>query len=289
MHQHTVAGTGSDGIRQALRARWRRRSFVCVGLDSAFDRLPESVRRKSADMGEAIVEFNREIVEATHECAAAYKPNAAFYEQHGAIGVQALIETVQYIKNKYPDIPVILDAKRGDIGNTNAGYARSAFDVIGVDAITLHPYLGSEALRPFLDRVDRGLFILVKTSNPGAGEFQDLPFGPDQRPFYEHVAETVAERWNGNGNCGVVVGAPYPDALRTVRGIVGDLPILVPGIGAQGGELQATIEAGRDSEGFGMVVNAARSIIFASSEADYAEAAAVAAERLNTSIGDIVG
>jgi orotidine-5'-phosphate decarboxylase len=281
--QHTALTKAvSHSLQSQLRQRWRQGRYVCVGLDTDDVRIPETCKRRST--GESIFEFNRAIVDATQQSVCAYKPNAAFYERHGPEGIEALIRTVSYIKQQLPQVPVILDAKRGDIGNTNLGYAVAAFDVIGVDAITIHPYLGREAAQPFLDRRDKGLFVLAKTSNPGAGEFQDLPVGPDRRPLYEHVADQVARHWNVNGNCGVVVGAPYPAALHAVRSIIGSLPILVPGIGTQGGEIGPTIRAGRDSEGHGLVINSARDIIYASSGRDYAVAAGRAATQLNETI-----
>lgn len=269
-------------VHALLRTRWRQGRHVCVGLDPVLELLPD--RFGGMPPGEAVFAFNRDIIDATQDYVCAFKPNAAFYEQYGPAGLEALVATVQHIREQLPDVPVILDAKRGDIGNTNRGYAAAVFDVVGAHAVTLHPYLGREALQPFLDRADRGLFILVKTSNPGAGEFQDLPVGPDGNLLYEHIARSVAETWNGNGNCGVVVGAPYPEALARVREIVGDLPILVPGVGTQGGQLAATLRAGRDSDGAGMVINAARGILYASPGRDYAAAAGAAARQLNEAI-----
>ncbi len=228
--------------------------------------------------------FNREIIDATADLVCAYKPNAAFYEAQGDAGYRALIRTVRYIHERYPDIPVILDAKRGDIGSTNLGYAQSAFDVIGVDALTVHPYLGKEALAPLLARREKGIIVLAKTSNPGSGEFQDVRVGPAQEPLYQLVARRVAQHWNEYGNCALVVGATYPSELRQVRALVADLPILVPGIGTQGGEVAATVAAGRDSRGWGMIINSARGIIFASRERDFAEAARAATLRLRDEI-----
>jgi orotidine-5'-phosphate decarboxylase len=195
-----------------------------------------------------------------------------------------LMNTVNYIREVYAHIPVILDAKRADIGSTNLGYAQSAFDYLGVDAITVHPYLGREALAPFLARKEKGIIVLVKTSNSGAGEFQDLPVGPEQEPLYMVVARHVAQDWNRNGNCAIVVGATYPDELRRARALVGDMPILVPGIGAQGGEVAATVKAGQDSRGWGMIISASRSIIFASQGSDFAVAARAATEQLRAEI-----
>ncbi len=171
-----------------------------------------------------------------------------------------------------PDVPVILDAKDMDIGNTNTGYVRMAFEYCQADAITINPYLGMEAAQPFLDQKDKGIIVLCRTSNKGSGEFQDLLIKSDM-PLYQYVASRVAKYWNKNGNCALVVGATYPNELAQVRRIVGDMPILIPGIGVQGGDVEATVKAGRDSRGQGMIINASRSIIFASNGPDFAEAA----------------
>ena len=266
-----------------LEHRWKQENFVCAGLDSAYEQLPTKVK-SGRSIEEALFVFNRDIIDATHDLVCAYKPNAAFYEAQGIQGFQALIRTVQYIQETYPHIPVILDAKRADIGTTNLGYVQSAFDIIGVDAITVHPYLGKEALAPFLARKEKGIIVLAKTSNPGAGEFQDLPVGDAQEPLYQVVARYVAHTWNANGNCALVVGATYPADLKKVRTIIGDVPILIPGIGVQGGEIAATVAAGKDSRGWGMIINSSRGIIFASKEDDFAQAARRATEELRVEI-----
>ncbi|MGH2495294.1 MAG: orotidine-5'-phosphate decarboxylase [Ktedonobacteraceae bacterium] len=266
-----------------LEACWQRDNFVCVGLDADYDQLP-AVIKAGRLVENALFQFNREIVDATHDLVCAYKPNAAFYEAQGEAGIRALLNTVRYIRASYPQIPVILDAKRADIGSTNMGYVQSAFDYLGVDAITVHPYLGQEALAPFLARKEKGIIVLVRTSNPGAGEFQDLPVGPQQEPLYMVVARHVARQWNSNGNCAIVVGATYPGELRQARALVGDMPILIPGIGSQGGEVAATVKAGQDSRGQGMIISASRSIIFASRESDFAAAARAATEQLRAEI-----
>src|SRR3989338_440422 len=228
-------------FRELLQARWDEGKFVCVGLDSELGKIPKSVRMND-DVRTTIYGFNASIVSQTKDLVCAYKINIAFYEAHGVEGIEALRGTIVDIHSKAPYVPVILDAKRADIGNTNAGYVQMAFDYLGVDAITVHPYLGQEALQPFLDRADKGIFVLCRTSNPGAGEFQDLKIHTDrvigEVPLYQYVASRVANWWNKNNNCGLVVGATYPDELRQVRRIVGDMPILIPGIGAQGGDLE---------------------------------------------------
>lgn len=282
-HQTQAKKQSTTTFLSQLEQRWQQHHFVCVGLDSDYERLPASVK-SAGSVEEALFAFNREIIDATHDLVCAYKPNAAFYEAQGDAGLRALIRTVSSIKQSYPQIPVILDAKRADIGSTNLGYVSAAFDTIGVDAITVHPYLGREALAPFLARKEKGIIVLARTSNPGAGEFQDLLVGDAREPLYQVVARRVANDWNSNGNCAVVVGATYPAELRQVRAIIGDMPILIPGIGSQGGEVAATVEAGKDSRGWGMIISASRSIIFASAGHDFALAARNATEQLRDEI-----
>jgi len=245
-------------------------------------------------ISETISVFNREIIEATKDIACAYKPNIAFYEEHGEDGIIALRRTVNYIRKLAPDVPVILDAKRADIGNTNAGYMQMAFKYLEADAITVHPYLGAEALQPFLDCADKGIIVLCRTSNPGAGEFQDLPVHSDPlylgEPLYHYIARSVAIRWNKNNNCAIVVGATYPDELKKIRRVVGDLPILIPGIGFQQKDVplekqvEQVVSAGQDSRGRGMIINSSRGIIFASKGADFAEAARRETKKLHNLI-----
>jgi orotidine-5'-phosphate decarboxylase len=242
-------------------------SVVSVGLDPDLDRLPDEV--EDADLPRWA--FNRRIIDATHEHAACFKPNAAFYEDSD--GWRALRETVAYAHGK--DVPVLLDAKRGDIGNTARQYA-SVLDM--VDAITVNPYLGRDALDPFLSREDRGIFILARTSNAGGADIQNLELASGE-PLYEHVA-TLAEEWNHNDNVGLVVGATAPEELEEIRELVPDLPFLVPGVGAQGGDEEAAIEHGL-ANGVGLV-NSSRGIIFAGETAsgNYFEAAGQAAKQL---------
>ena len=271
-----------DGFRDRLEARWDRGRFLCVGLDPEAARLPPHLRAASEDAAAATLAFCTAIVRATHAFAAAFKPNAAFFEALGPRGAVVLAELVGRMREIAPAVPVIYDAKRGDIGSTNAGYVADAFENLDADAITVHPYLGREALAPFLDRADKGVIVLCRTSNPGAGEFQDLESGG--RPLYEIVAERVTGAWNRNRNCGLVVGATYPDELARVRQIAGDLPILIPGIGAQGGDLGRTVAAGQDARGRGMIISASRGIIYASTGEDFAEAARLEAMRLDRDI-----
>ena len=277
-------------FRDRLEARWDRGLFLCIGLDPAWERLPASVRAAAGGdasreaRAAALARFCTAIVDATAHVACAFKPNAAFFEAEGAAGFAALADVVRHIRAVAPDVPIIYDAKRGDIGSTNQGYADHAFDDLGADAVTVHPYLGQEALQPFLARHDKGTIVLVRTSNSGGGEFQDLAV--DGEPLYRVVARRVAGHWNRQGNCAVVVGATYPEEMAAVRAIVGDMPILIPGIGAQGGDLRRTVEAGRDARGRGMIISASRSIIYASRGDDFAEAARAEAERLSAEIQD---
>ena len=266
-----------------LEAKWACENFVCVGLDSEFGKIPESARRSGNEcdvsVANTVVAFNRAIVEATKDIVCAYKLNAAFYEAHGDEGIGALQRTIADIHAIAPDVPVIFDAKRGDIGTTNAGYADAVFGFLDADAITVSPYLGGEALQPFLARAEKGIIVLCRTSNPGAGEFQNLSVNGGE-PLYLFVARRVASEWNKNGNCALVVGATYPDELREVRRLVGDMPILIPGIGAQGGDIEKIISAGKNSRRQGMIVNSSRGIIFASKGADFAETARRETEKL---------
>jgi orotidine-5'-phosphate decarboxylase len=252
----------------------RANSLLCVGLDPGYAKLPE---------GYGQFEFNKAIIDATADIVSSYKPNAAFYEARGAQGVQALKDTCDYLREHYPLIPIIFDAKRGDIGNTNAGYTEYVFDYLGADAVTVAPYMGAESLGKFLEREDKGIIVLCRTSNPGSGEFQNLDLGAE--PLYKHVARQVAKSWNAHGNCALVVGATYPDELREVRSIVGpDMPILVPGIGAQGGDVAASVQAGIGTDAGALIISTSRAVIFASSGPDFANAARSEAIRLRDEI-----
>lgn len=267
----------------------KNNTLLCIGLDSDIDKIPEHIRKGEHPQST----FNKAIIDATHDLVCAYKPNTAFYESRGLPGIEALKRTCDYIREAYMEIPIILDAKRADIGSTNQGYVKFAFDYLGADAITIHPYLGREALQPFLDRTDKGCIILCRTSNPGAGEFQDLLLGKSHssealvkegRPFYQIVAENVAMNWNSNGNCALVVGATYPIELEIVRRLVGNMPILIPGIGAQGGDVEKTVKAGVDTSGKNAIINSSRGIIFAATGVDFAERAREEAQKLRNEI-----
>ncbi|MBI4125460.1 MAG: orotidine-5'-phosphate decarboxylase [Deltaproteobacteria bacterium] len=232
------------------------KNFLCLGLDSEAEKLPK---------GQTQLSFNQAIVEATHDLAAAYKLNSAFYEAQGSKGWEALKKTIAFIHQQSPGMPVIWDAKRGDIGNTSQQYARAAFEELQADAITLNPYLGRDALQPFLDYQDKTCYILCRTSNPGAKEFQD--------ELYLKVAKKVVQEWNQNNNCGLVVGATGMQELQKVREIAPNLPLLIPGVGTQGGLLTEVLRYGKDSSGGGLLINVSRSVIFASSGKNFAGAA----------------
>src|SRR5690606_29308873 len=226
----------------------------------------------------------RDIADATAQYACAFKPQIAHFAALGAEG--DLERLVAHLRACHPGVPVILDAKRGDIGSTAQRYAAEAFDRYAADAVMVNPYLGRDSVQPFLDRADRGVVILCRTSNPGAGDLQDLPVRTPggERPLYQHVAETIARDWNGNGNCALVVGATWPEQLREVRAIVGDMPLLVPGVGAQGGDVEAVVRNAVSKDGTGLMVSSSRAILYASSGDDYAEAAATAARALRDTI-----
>ena len=265
-------------VAQLRAAMHDRRTLLCVGLDSEPGRLPEAVRGAANPW----LAFNRAIVDATADLVCAYKPNLAFYEAQGPAGLETLLRTLEAIP---AGIPVIGDAKRGDVGHTAQAYARALFEVYGFSAVTVNPYLGLEALTPFLVRTDRGVFVLCRTSNPGAREFQDLPVvlaaGEPPVPLYEAVARRVVAA-NERGNAGLVVGATYPEELRRVRALAPDLPILIPGVGAQAGDLESAVRYGVDARGELAIINSSRQIIYASSGADYA----VAARRVASALRD---
>lgn len=254
---------------QKLEQAWERsRSLVCVGLDPDLGRLPKHLPRNA----QGVLAFHRAIIDATHDLVCAYKPQIAYFAAEGMEGT--LAATIDYIRERAPQVPVILDAKRGDIGSTAEQYAREAFERYRADAVTVNPYMGGDTLEPFLRHADRGVVILCRTSNPGAGDFQDLDV--NGRPLFEIVAERAATQWNSAGNCLLVVGATWPRQLARVRAIVGDMPLLVPGVGTQGGDVEKLVRAGRTSAGAGLLINSSRAILYASREADFATAARAA-------------
>jgi orotidine-5'-phosphate decarboxylase len=260
-------------LDKLLQAGWKNHSLVCVGLDPDLRLMPEKI---------GVAEFNEAIIEATADLVCAYKPNLAFYEALGIEGLQALTKTVKCIPSH---IPIIADAKRGDIGNTSKAYAKALFEIYGFDAATLNPYLGFDAIEPFLQYRDKGSIILCRTSNTGAKDFQSLlcQTSAGLRPLYEIVADK-AQEWNTNGNIGIVVGATYPDELKILRQQHPDLPILIPGIGAQGGDVATTVKNGVSPQGDKAIINSARQIIYASKGPDFAEAARKATTALRDEI-----
>jgi len=269
-----------------LREKWRERRFVCVGLDSQYDRIPEHLKN-GAGVAESVFRFNKEIIDATCDLVCAYKPQYAFYGALGEQGTKALRETIDYIHKQYSDIAVILDAKRNDIGNTAQQYVVEVFDVYGADAVTVNPYLGYDGVDPFLQKKDKGVIVLCRTSNPSAKEFQDwIVDHPElgKVPLYQVVAYQVAKKWNSNGNCCLVVGATYPEESALIRKIAPDLPFLIPGVGKQGGDIRKTVNASKDSNNGGIIINSSRGIIFASDGKDFAEAARNATISLSNQI-----
>ena len=262
----------ADKLRRASETN---QSLLCVGLDPDPRVMPV----------EDIFEFNRAIIDATKDLVCCYKPNLAFYEAFGPPGLASLQRTLEHVPDS---IPVIGDAKRGDIGNTAHACAKSLFGYFGFDAVTVNPYLGVESLAPFLDYADKGVFVLCRTSNPGSADFQLLSVSRDngeQRPLYMEVAARCNE-WNASGNVGLVVGATYPDELRQVRQQCPDLPILLPGIGAQGGDLRASVTNGLDSNGVGLIITSSRQVLYASKGADFAQCARDAALDLRDRINE---
>ena len=265
------AGTPPDAegktFTERLARRWtRHRTLLCVGLDPDPARFPPHLAGPTA-----ILDFCSAIVDATHDLVCAFKPQIAYFAAHRA--EDQLEALIAHIHGRYPDVPVILDAKRGDMGSTSDQYAREVFERYRADAVTLQPYQGYDAIAPYLAYPDKGAIVLCRTSNPSGDELQSLRLadhGGD--PLYLHVARQVAERWNTNGQCGLVVGATYPKELAAVRAVVGDLPILVPGVGAQGGDLAASVAAGATGEG-GLMVSSSRAVLYAARDDGFARAA----------------
>jgi orotidine-5'-phosphate decarboxylase len=267
---------------EKLQQAWRNNdSLVCVGLDPEPSRIPHALR----DSPDALFAFCRAIVDATADLVCCFKPQFAHFAAQRA--EPALERLIAHLHERPPGVPVILDAKRGDIGSTAQYYAAEAFDRYGADAVTANPYLGRDSVQPYLDRADRGVIVLCRTSNAGARDFQDLVVADADGagvPLYQRVAAMVARDWNGNGNCALVVGATYPRELAEVRAIVGDMPLLVPGVGAQGGDVAAVVHNGKNSGGSGLIVSSSRAILYASPGDDFAAAARQATETLRAEI-----
>lgn len=286
---------------EKLEAKWAKGKFVCVGLDPDLSKMPVYLRdNKQMDPVAKAINFLEDIIYATAGIAAAFKPNFAFFEGYGSAGIEALESICQYIKHVHSCPVLIMDAKRADIGNTNIGSAEFFFNQCGVDAVTINPYLGGEALKPFLDYAGKGVFVLCRTSNPGAGEFQDkhvlvpakegkvfMDHGarnvPVHIPMYQYVAARFNAYWNEKGNCGLVTGATYPAEIGKVREVAPKLPLLIPGIGKQGGDLEASVRAA-EVDGGGFLINSSRDILYASSGEDFAKAARAKAKDLHNQI-----
>lgn len=234
-------------------------SLLCVGLDPEHERIPLDVF--GAGGRDPVVTFCARIVELTAEYACAFKLNTAFFEARGSAGWSEMESVMSMLHQQCPDHFLICDAKRADIGNTNRGYVQAVFDGLGADAITLHPYLGAEALAPFLEREDKASIVLCRTSNAGAGELQDLVV--HGKRLWEHTAARVAGSWNARGNCMLVVGATWPDEMRRIREIAPEMTFLVPGVGAQGGDIEKTVQAGLRADGKGLVISSSRAIMYA--------------------------
>ncbi len=260
-------------IDKLLAASRSNKSWLCVGLDPDPALMPKVSH----------LAFNKAIIDATADLVCAYKPNLAFYEAMGIEGMKLLQKSIEHIPGH---IPTIGDAKRGDIGNTAKSYAKALFVILGVDAATVSPYLGSDSLKPFIEHQDKGVFILCRTSNPGAVDFQSLT-DVNGVPLYQAVAKK-AKDWNVHGNIGLVVGATYPEELKIIRKLCPEMPLLIPGVGAQGGDLASVVMYGVDAKGGNIIVNVSRQVLYASKGSDFAEAARRAAQKLRDDINGLV-
>ena len=264
---------------QQLQYAWQtNHSLLCVGLDPTPEKLPHHLR--SLPLEQAFYEFCTQLMDATAPYACSFKPQIAYLAAHRAEA--ALEAIIRYAKEHHPHIPIILDAKRGDIGSTAEQYAIEAFERYQADAVTVNPYMGFDSVQPYLGYPDKGVIILCRTSNPGGSDLQFLQV--DGQPLYQIVAHKVAHEWNTNGQCALVVGATFPNEIAQVRAIVGDMPLLIPGIGAQGGDLAATMQAGQTANGTGVIINSSRAIIYASVGEDYVQAAAQVARETQLAI-----
>ncbi len=271
---------GSE-FKARLNARWRSvDSMLCVGIDPELHRIPEHLR----DLDDAFYQFGKEIVDATAEHVCAFKPQAAHFAAEGH--EDQLADLIEYIRATYPEIVVILDAKRGDVGSTAKLYAREAYERYQADAVTVSPYLGYDSLVPYFDYTDKGIVVLCRTSNPGSDWLQKSQLA--NTPLYLTVAEQVSQ-WDTGGQCMLVTGATYPEELAQVRAVVGDMPLLVPGVGAQGGSVKEVVAAGVDSQGYGLAISSSRGIIYAGQGEDFAEQAAAQAALVKRDINRAKG
>lgn len=265
-------------LQKLNKAIKKNNSLLSIGLDPDLEKIPSHLLKTK----NPIFEFNKAIVDSTNDLVCCYKPQVAFYASNGVPGIKALIQTIAYIHLKYPQIPVILDAKRGDIGSTAEQYVKEVFDVYRVDAVTVNPYLGFDSLKPFFEKVNKGIIILARTSNPGVRDFQDLMV--NKTPLYAEIAKKVVTWDKIYGNCLMVVGATWPEQLREVRSIAKNMFFLVPGIGAQGGDLEKTLKNGLRSDKSGLIISSSRGIIYASSKPNFASAAREEALKLKNEI-----
>lgn len=256
-------------IARVTAAQQRNHSLLCIGWDPEPAKLPAHLRAQP----DALFPFFKAIIDASADLVCCYKPQIAHFAALAA--EDTLLRLIRYSQSTYPEIPVILDAKRGDIGSTAEKYALEAFGRYGADAVTLNPYLGKDSIDPFLKYANKGVILLCRTSNLGAKDFQDIDCGG--KPLYQRVAETIARDWNEHGNCLLVVGATWPQQLAEVRALVGDMPFLVPGIGAQGGDVQQIIQNGRGKASDALILSSSRAILYAGNGTDFAEAARAAA------------
>ena len=260
-------GSAVNFINKLSNAWTSNQSLLCVGLDPDVSRFPAQLQNEP----DGIFTFCKAIIDATADLACSFKPQIAYF---AALGAERQLDQIcAYLRAAYPHIPLILDAKRGDIGATAKQYAREAYDRYGADAVTVNPYMGFDSVEPYMEWEERGVIVLCRTSNPGGSDLQFL--NVEGKPLYQHVARLVAEKWNKNGQCALVVGATFPQELAEVRAIVGDMPLLVPGVGAQGGDVEATVKSGKTANGAGMMINSSRAILYAVPQGneDFADAA----------------
>jgi len=263
-------------IEKLTKAWDKNNSLLCVGLDPDISKIPEHLKV----IENPLFEFCKAIVDQTHDLVCAFKPQAAYFSAESAEGELEMI--ISYIRKYYPSIPVILDSKRGDIGSTATKYAFESFERYQADAVTVNPYMGFDAAKPFLEYSNKGTILLCRTSNPSAEDFQDLLV--DGKPLYLHVAGLAARKWNENKNCLLVVGATWPEQMEEIRKITLNMPFLVPGVGTQGGEIESLVKVGQTVEGTGLIISSSRAVIYASDRTDFAESAREVANNIREKI-----